>query len=42
MSSVSFFKKKRVTLKKLFPFEKISKDFIIENVRPLHLAKKMI
>ncbi len=40
MSSVSFFKKKRVSLKKLFPLKKISKDFLIENVRPLHLAKK--
>ncbi len=40
MKSISFFKKKRVTLQKLFPKTKILKDFNIENVKPLEEAKK--
>ena len=40
MKSIFFFKKKRVTLKKLFPKNKIIKDFNIENVKSLSLAQK--
>tara|TARA_B100000963_G_C22629535_1_gene674150 strand:- start:631 stop:1584 length:954 start_codon:yes stop_codon:yes gene_type:complete len=35
-----FFKKKKIKLKKLYPFLKIKKDFLIENVKPLNHAKK--
>ena len=40
MSSVFFFKKKRVKLKTLFPQNKITKDLVIENVKALHVAKR--
>tara|TARA_B100000886_G_scaffold279261_1_gene203316 strand:+ start:12965 stop:13933 length:969 start_codon:yes stop_codon:yes gene_type:complete len=40
MKSIFFFKKKRVTLKKLFPKNKILNDFNIENVRSLAQAQK--
>ena len=40
MSSIFFFKKKKVTLKKLFPKKNITKDIIIKNVRAIHLAQK--
>ncbi len=38
MSFIFFFKKKRKTLKDLFPKIKIRKNFKIENIRPLHKA----
>ena len=40
MSSIFFFKKNKVTLKKLFPKKSIARDIIIENVKAIHLAKK--
>ncbi len=40
MKSIFFFKKKRVSLKKLFPQQNIFKDFVIDHVRTLDLAKK--
>ncbi len=40
MKSIFFFKKKKVTLKKLFPENKILKDLNIDNVRPLAQAQK--
>ena len=40
MKTVSFFKKKKVTLKKLFPNKNISRDFVINNVKTLQLAQK--
>ncbi len=40
MKSIFFFKKKRVSLKKLFPQQNIFKDFIIDHVRTLDLAQK--
>ena len=38
MSLIFFFKKKRKTLKDLFPKIKVKKNFKIENIRPLHKA----
>ena len=35
-----FFKKKKITLKKLYPNKNFQKDFVIENVSPLILAKE--
>ena len=40
MSSIFFFKKKRVNLKSLFPKNKIIKDFVVNDVRGLDTAKK--
>jgi UDP-3-O-[3-hydroxymyristoyl] glucosamine N-acyltransferase len=40
MKSIFFFKKKKVTLKKLFTKSNITKDLNIENIKPLHLAQK--
>tara|TARA_E500000178_G_C16998911_1_gene744642 strand:+ start:28 stop:993 length:966 start_codon:yes stop_codon:yes gene_type:complete len=40
MKSIFFFKKNKVTLKKLFPKNIISKDIIIDNVRSLNVARK--
>ena len=38
MSLIFFFKKKRKTLKDLFPKTKIKKNFKVENIKPLHKA----
>ena len=40
MSLIFFFKKKRKTLKDLFPKIKIKKNFKVENIKPLHKAGK--
>ena len=40
MDSNLFFKKNKFKVKKLFPNVKINKDFIVDSVKPLHLAKK--
>ena len=40
MSLIFFFKKKRKTLKDLFPKTKIKKNFKVENIRPLHKASE--
>ncbi len=40
MSSVFFFKKKSIKLKDLFPKTKILKNFKVDNVKALHVAKK--
>ena len=40
MSKVFFFKKKKITLKKLFPSKNINRDFVINDVKTLHSAKK--
>ena len=40
MKTIFFFKKKRVSLKKLFPQKNITKDFIVNNVKTLDLAQK--
>ena len=40
MSLIFFFKKKRKTLKDLFPKIKVKKNFNVENIKPLHKAVK--
>ncbi len=40
MNSNFFFTKKKLKINKLFPKINLKKDFIIGNVKPLHLAKK--
>ena len=40
MSLIFFFKKKRKTIKELFPKFKIKKNFVVNNVRPLQNAGK--
>jgi UDP-3-O-[3-hydroxymyristoyl] glucosamine N-acyltransferase len=40
MSSNIFFKKKNITLNKIFPKLKIKENFVIDSIRPLILAKK--
>ena len=40
MNTVSFFKKKKVTLKKLFPNKNFNRDFVISNIKTLQSAKK--
>ena len=40
MSSSFFFKKKKIKLIKVFPNFKFSKNFIINDIKPLNLAKK--
>ena len=40
MDSNLFFKKNKFKVKKLFPNIKINKDFYIDSIKPLHLAKK--
>ena len=40
MSSIFFFKKKNIHLNKIFPKNNFTKSFIIENIKPLSLAKK--
>ena len=42
MSSNFFFKKKSLKLNQVFPDNKKIENFIINEVKPLHLAKKMI
>ena len=42
MSSIFFFKKKNIYLDKLFPNNKISNNFLINGIKPLNKAKKMI
>ncbi len=42
MKSISFFSKKNLSLKKIFLKSKINKDFIVENIKPLNIAKKKI
>ena len=39
MKSISFFSKKNLSLKKIFLKSKINKDFIVENIKPLNIAK---
>ncbi len=40
MSSNLFFKKKKLKINEIFPFYKFKKNFYINDVKPLHLAKK--
>ena len=40
MNTVSFFKKKKVTLKKLFPNKNFNRNFVISNIKTLQSAKK--
>ena len=40
MNSIFFFKKNKITLKKLFPDKNINKDFKINDVKPLEHAQK--
>ena len=40
MSTISFFKKKKIKLKELFPKKNFTKDYYINNVRSLSQAKK--
>ena len=40
MSSIFFFEKKNIYLDKIFPKNKITKNFIIQSVKPLSLANK--
>ena len=39
MKSISFFSKKNLSLKKIFLKSKINKNFIVENIKPLNVAK---
>ncbi len=38
MKSISFFSKKNMSLKQIFSNSKIKKNFIVENIKPLHVA----
>ena len=40
MKSVLFFPKKKIKAKKIFNNLKMNKNFIIDDVKPLHSAKK--
>ena len=40
MNSSFFFEKKNIKIGKVFPDIKFKKDFIINDIKPLHLAKK--
>ena len=40
MTNNIFFKKKNVKINKIFPDKKFSKEFIIKDIKPLHLAAK--
>ncbi len=40
MKSIFFFKKKKLTLKKLFPKNQITNNFVVDNVAPINLATK--
>ena len=40
MKSNIFFKKKNISLKKIFPKQKIKENFLVDSIRPLILAKK--
>ena len=41
MASNIFFKKKNIRLDKLFPGNNISKKFIVKDIKPLIMLKKM-
>ena len=42
MKSVLFFPKKKIKAQKIFTNLKIDKNFTIDDVKPLHSAKKMM
>ena len=40
MNSNFFFKKKKIKINEIFPNLKLKKNFIVENIKPLNLAKE--
>ena len=40
MKSILFFSKKKIKIKKIFPSLKIKNNFVVNNIKPLNVAKK--
>ena len=40
MTTINFFEKKSLNIKKLFPKNKFNKDILVKNVKPLNFAQR--